>query len=710
MGATKARRGLFSLGMLLLGSLVVVDAVWAQGEVSFIARRDFRVGACPLSVTVGDFNGDGRPDLATANRCQHRVDPAGPGRWHLPGRPRRGGGTFPCPSPWATSMAMAGRIWPPPMRVPTPCRSCWAGAMAPSRPPQTWGWAWSWSSHRGRLQWRWPAGSGHGECQCRHRVDPAGAGRWHLPGRTRRGGGSVSSSITVGDFNGDGRPDLATANAGASTVSILLGRGDGTFQAASDVGVGEAPVSVTVGDFNGDGRLDLATANVSASTVSILLGRGDGTFQAAPDGGGGRGSLSSHRGRLQWRWPPGSGHGESRCQHRVDPAGPGRWHLPGRARRGGGRGSSVRHRGRLQWRWPPGSGHGECRCQHRVDPAGPGRWHLPGRARRGGGRGSSVQSRWATSMAMAARIWPRPMSVPIPCRSCWAGAMAPSRPPQRWGWERVLCPSPVGDFNGDGRLDLATANPVPTPCRSCWGGAMAPSRPPQRWGWERFLSPSPWATSMAMAARIWPPRISVPTPCPSCWGGAMAPSRPRQRWGWACFLCPSPWATSMAMAARIWPRRIRCQHRVDPAGAGRWHLPGRARRGGGSGSFFRHRGRLQWRWPPGSGHGEFRCQHRVDPAGPGRWHLSGRARRWGWEGSCVHHGGRLQWRWPPGSGHREFDANTVSILLGRGDGTFQAAPELGWERVLVRHRGRLQWRWPAGSGHGESSLPTPCPS
>jgi FG-GAP repeat len=67
MGAMKARLGLFSLGMLLVGGLVVVSAVWAQGEVSFIARRDFRVGDLPASITVGDFNGDGRPDLATAN-------------------------------------------------------------------------------------------------------------------------------------------------------------------------------------------------------------------------------------------------------------------------------------------------------------------------------------------------------------------------------------------------------------------------------------------------------------------------------------------------------------------------------------------------------------------------------------------------------------------------------------------------------------------
>ena len=56
MRATQARRGLFGLGILLLGSLVVVDAMWAQDEVFFITRGNFGVGASPRSVTVGDFN------------------------------------------------------------------------------------------------------------------------------------------------------------------------------------------------------------------------------------------------------------------------------------------------------------------------------------------------------------------------------------------------------------------------------------------------------------------------------------------------------------------------------------------------------------------------------------------------------------------------------------------------------------------------------
>src|SRR6266568_3692398 len=61
-----------------------------------------------------------------------------------------------------------------------------------------------------------------------------------------------SFSVAVGDFNGDGKPDLAAVN--VSGLIVLLGNGDGTFQAAASYTVGDNPRSVTVGDFNGDGR------------------------------------------------------------------------------------------------------------------------------------------------------------------------------------------------------------------------------------------------------------------------------------------------------------------------------------------------------------------------------------------------------------------------------------------------------------------------
>jgi FG-GAP-like repeat len=62
-------------------------------------------------------------------------------------------------------------------------------------------------------------------------------------------------------------------------VSVLLGRGDGTFQAPLTLPVGSGPFSLAAGDFNHDGHLDLVAANSGSHDVSILLGRGDGTFQ-----------------------------------------------------------------------------------------------------------------------------------------------------------------------------------------------------------------------------------------------------------------------------------------------------------------------------------------------------------------------------------------------------------------------------------------------
>lgn len=100
--------------------------------------------------------------------------------------------------------------------------------------------------------------------------------------------GSLLTGIAVGDFNGDGHLDIAVANQGdgtnPSTVSILLGKGDGSFTLSNPVDVGVAPVAVAAADLNGDGKLDLVVANGGnggPGSVSILMGNGDGTFQPA---------------------------------------------------------------------------------------------------------------------------------------------------------------------------------------------------------------------------------------------------------------------------------------------------------------------------------------------------------------------------------------------------------------------------------------------
>jgi hypothetical protein len=95
--------------------------------------------------------------------------------------------------------------------------------------------------------------------------------------------GNFPTGIVAADFNGDGKPDLAVTNGFSYNVSILLGNGDGTFTAASGspVAVGRQPFAINAGDFNNDGILDLAVVNTADNTLTLLSGKGDGTFTTA---------------------------------------------------------------------------------------------------------------------------------------------------------------------------------------------------------------------------------------------------------------------------------------------------------------------------------------------------------------------------------------------------------------------------------------------
>ena len=89
-------------------------------------------------------------------------------------------------------------------------------------------------------------------------------------------------SVAAGDVNGDGKPDLVTANVYGDNVSVLLGNGDGRLrELARTTPPAAARRPSSLGDFNGDGKLDVATANGADSSVSVLRGRGDGTFSTA---------------------------------------------------------------------------------------------------------------------------------------------------------------------------------------------------------------------------------------------------------------------------------------------------------------------------------------------------------------------------------------------------------------------------------------------
>jgi hypothetical protein len=96
--------------------------------------------------------------------------------------------------------------------------------------------------------------------------------------------GDYPYALAVGDFNGDGFQDLATANLVDDTVTVLLGDGKAGFSPApgSPFAVGTSPSSVVVADFNGDGIPDLVTANYRSNNVTVLLGNGSGGFAPAP--------------------------------------------------------------------------------------------------------------------------------------------------------------------------------------------------------------------------------------------------------------------------------------------------------------------------------------------------------------------------------------------------------------------------------------------
>ena len=211
-----------------------------NGDGTFTATATTRTGAYPSSIAVGDFNGDGIADLAVTDYVYDNAT-------ILLGN---GDGTF-----TATAVSPATGNGPDSVAVGDFNGDGKADLAVAN----------DYSNTVTIL-----LGNGDGTFTATT-VSPAT--------------GNVPISIAVGDFNGDGKADLAVANYQDGTVTILLGNGNGTFTAtATSPATGTEPFSVAVGDFNGDGKADLAVANKNAGnagTVTILLGKGDGTFTAA---------------------------------------------------------------------------------------------------------------------------------------------------------------------------------------------------------------------------------------------------------------------------------------------------------------------------------------------------------------------------------------------------------------------------------------------
>ncbi len=251
--------------------------LWHQNSF-FAAKTSLGTGTRPLAITTGDFNGDGKPDLATTNQTSSTVSVL----------LNNGNGTFANKiesatgaSPTSLTSADFNGDGHADLAVASPTGnivSVLAGGIAAKVDYQTGTGSGPYSVIAADFN-----GDGYADLATANYTNQKASvllnnGDGTFAAKADYAVGSWACALTAADFNSDGKADLAVANRDNDTISILLNNGNGTFAAKKDYSIGDAPVSVTAHDFNGDGYTDLAVANSSTNTITLLHNLGNSTF------------------------------------------------------------------------------------------------------------------------------------------------------------------------------------------------------------------------------------------------------------------------------------------------------------------------------------------------------------------------------------------------------------------------------------------------